>query len=167
MAQRTNGLVEVMNQGSDAVLDMIETGNERAFRVSNIILQELRRTQRDNADLTGQWLSAPTDIIGITKAAVETVTRQQRRRFEIGRTFMDDLTGIREETQDTFRRVMNANRDAVEMGVNAGRNAVGRAAEEIGDQVEKIGDRVEKIGDRAEDLGNATARALKSNRRNG
>ena len=52
MGRRINRFVSTMNESSDAVLDMADMGNERAYKWGKIVLEEARRTQREQADLT-------------------------------------------------------------------------------------------------------------------
>src|SRR5438128_743246 len=82
MGKRINRLMSTMNESSDAVLEMADMGNERAYKWGKIVLEEARRTQREQADLTRTWLEAPVDAIGFTKAAIDTRTRRTppRRR---------------------------------------------------------------------------------------
>jgi len=93
MGKRINRLMSTMNESSDAVLEMADMGNERAYKWGKIVLEEARRTQREQADLTRTWLEAPVDAIGFTKAAIDTWTRRQRRRFELGRQVISEMAG--------------------------------------------------------------------------
>jgi hypothetical protein len=136
--------MDTVDEGSDAFLDMIKFGNDRAYRFSTIVLEELRRTQREQSDLTRQWLDAPTDAIGLTKSALETWTRRQRRRFELTRTFFDEMAVLRDETRDAFERVTSAGREAVSVGVNSTRDAASRGGHEISYRLEDASDAVDK-----------------------
>jgi hypothetical protein len=166
MGRRINRFVSTMNESSDAVLEMADMGNERAYKWGKIMLEEARRTQREQADLTRIWLESPADPIGFTKAAIETWTRRQRRRFELGRQAISEMAGLGSEGRDTFQRIVEANREAVQVGVEAGRNAAtqsGREARETASQVAR------EVSERAEDVADATENASRGNarRRNG
>src|SRR5213593_3637761 len=166
MGRRINRFVSTMNESSDAVLDMADMGNERAYKWGKIMLEEARRTQREQADLTRIWLESPADAIGFTKAAIETWTRRQRRRFELGRQAISEMAGLGSEGRDTFQRIVEANREAVQVGVEAGRSAAtqaGRDARETASQVAR------EVSERAEDVADATENASRGNarRRNG
>jgi len=166
MGQRINRFVSTMNESSDAMLDMADMGNERVYKWGKVIVEEARRTQREQADLTRIWLEAPTDAIGFTKAAIETWTRRQRRRFELGRQAISEMAGVGSETRDTLQRVVEANREAVQVGVEAGRRAAtqaGREARETASQVAR------EVSERTEDVADAAEKASRSNarRRNG
>ncbi|TMG00766.1 MAG: hypothetical protein E6I03_10735 [Chloroflexi bacterium] len=162
MGRRINRFVSTMNESSDAMLDMADMGNERAHKWGKIVLEEARRTQREQADLTRIWLEAPTDAIGLTKAAIETWTRRQRRRFELGRQAISEMAGLGSETRDTFQRVVEANREAMQVGVEAGRNAANQAGREARETVSEV---AREVSERAEDVADVAEKASRNARR--
>jgi hypothetical protein len=162
MGQRINRFVSTMNESSDAMFDMADMGNERLHKWGKIILEEARRTQREQADLTRIWLEAPTDAIGFTKAAIETWTRRQRRRFELGRQAISEMAGLGNETRDTYQRVVEANREAMQVGVEAGRYAANRAEREVRETASQV---AREVGERAEDVADAAAKGSRNARR--
>jgi hypothetical protein len=162
MGQRINRFVSTMNESSDAVLDMADMGNERAYKWGKIVVEEARRTQREQADLTRIWLQAPTDAIGLTKAAIETWTRRTRRRFELGRQAISEMAGLGSETRDTLQRVVEANREAVQVGVEAGRNAANRAEREARETASQV---AREVSERAEDVAEAAEKTSRNARR--
>src|SRR5207247_10824638 len=127
MGQRINRQMSTMNESSDAVLEMADMGNERAYKWGKIVLEEARRTQREQADLTRTWREAPVDAIGFTKAAIDTWTRRQRRRFELGRQVISEMAGVGSETRDTPQRVAEGNREAMQVGIEARRKHASEA----------------------------------------
>jgi hypothetical protein len=136
MGQRINRLFDTVNESQDAFLDAIRSGNERTYRFSKIVIEEAGRTQREQAELAKQWMESPLDPIGLTKSAMDTWTRRTRRRFEIGRTLFSDMISMGDETRDVVQRVVEANREAVGVGVAAGRDAASRAGREVSDRLE-------------------------------
>lgn len=162
MGKRINRLMSTMNESSDAVLEMADMGNERAYKWGKIVLEEARRTQREQADLTRTWLEAPVDAIGFTKAAIDTWTRRQRRRFELGRQAISEMAGLGSETRDTFQRVVEANREAMQVGVEAGRNAANQAGREARETVSEV---AREVSERAEDVADVAEKASRNARR--
>jgi hypothetical protein len=53
------------------------------------------------------------------------------------------MAGMREETRDAFERVAGATREAVTVGVNAGRDAASLAGREISDRLEDASEAVD------------------------
>jgi len=154
MGERINRLFDTVNESQDAFLDVMRSGNERAYRFSKIVIEEAGRTQREQADLAKQWMETPLDPIGLTKSAMDTFTRRQRRRLELGRTLVSDMATIRDETRDVVQRVVEANREAVSVGVAAGRDAASRAGQQISDRLEN-----------ASEVADDAARSVRSNAR--
>jgi hypothetical protein len=143
MGERITRLFDTVNESQDAFLDAVRSSNERAYRFSKIVIEEAGRTQREQSELAKQWMEAPLDPIGLTKSAMDTLTRRQRRRFELGRTLFSDMISMRDETRDVVQRVVEANREAVGVGVAAGRDAAGRAGREVSDRLEDVSEVVD------------------------
>lgn len=146
MGERIDRLIDSVNSTSDAFLDAMRSGNERAYRFSKIVIEEAGRTQREQADLAKQFMEAPLDPIGLTKSTMDTVVRRQRRRLELGRTLASDLAEIRDETRDVVERVVEANREAVGVGVAAGRDAARETAARASDAVARASDAAAQAG---------------------
>jgi hypothetical protein len=177
MGERINRLFDTVNQSQDAFLDAVRSNNERAYRFSKIVIEEAARTQQEQTDLAKQWMESPMDTIGLTKSAIETWTRRQRRRFELSRTFFHELTEVRDETRDVVQRVTSATREAAGVGAEAGREAAARAGEagrqaavRVGEASRNAAARVgEEIAERTEDVSGAAdeaARSVRANARN-
>lgn len=164
MGERINRLFDNVNESQDAFLDVMRSGNERAYRFSKIVIEEAGRTQREQAELAKQWMEAPLDPIGLTKSAMDTFTRRQRRRLELGRTFVSDIASIREETRDVVQRVVDANREAVSVGVAAGRDAASSAGQEISDRLEKASEATDNA---ARSVRSSTRTRTNARKRNG
>jgi hypothetical protein len=177
MGQRINRLFDTVNQSQDAFLDAIRANNERAYRFSKIVIEEAARTQQEQTDLAKQWMESPMDTVGLTKSALETWTRRQRRRFELGRTFFGEIAEARDETREVVQRVASASREAVGVSAEAGRDAAGRVGEASREAAARVGEasrnaaaRVgEEIAERTEDVSEAVdeaARTVRTNARN-
>jgi malonyl CoA-acyl carrier protein transacylase len=170
MGERIDRLIDSVNSTSDAFLDAMRSGNERAYRFSKIVIEEAGRTQREQADLAKQFLEAPLDPIGLTKSTMDTVVRRQRRRMELGRTLVSDLAEIRDETRDVVVRVVEANREAVVVGAAAGRDAARETAARASDVADRVSDVATRAGhevsERLEDASKALDEAPTRGRSN-
>jgi hypothetical protein len=158
MGERIDRLFDTVNESQDAFLDAMRSGNERAYRFSKMVIEEAGRTQREQAELAKQWMEAPLDPIGLTKSAMDTFTRRQRRRFELGRTLFSDMASIRDETRDVVQRVVEANREAVGIGVAAGRDATSQVGREVSDRLEGASEAVDSAASSVRSRTNARKR---------
>lgn len=118
---------EAINDSYDALLDAVKTANDRGYRVSRRLIDEVERGQRDAVDLTQRLASAPRDVAGFYTAAVRNVTDVQSRTLDLTRQFLDEVADSGREARDTVRKVVEANRDAGQAAISATRDAVQRA----------------------------------------
>ena len=56
---------EALTESYDAIIEAIKAGNERGFRVSNNLLAEAQRGQRESIELGKTFAEDPTDIGGL------------------------------------------------------------------------------------------------------
>lgn len=124
MGEQVDRLFDTVNRSSDAFLEAIRFGNDRACRFSKMVIEEAARTQREQADLTKEWMESPIDAGGLTKSAVKTWTQRQRRRLGLSRTFVDEIAG---ETREAVQRAAVANGDGIDAAVEEPSAAVVRA----------------------------------------
>ena len=127
-AETVDKFFDAVNEAYDALLDAARTTNDRGFRVSCKLIDEIERSQREAVDLTRRFASAPRDVTGFYAAAVRSVTDAQGRTLELTRQFLDEVTDSQRETRDTVRKVIDANRAAGQAAIGATREAVGRAS---------------------------------------
>jgi hypothetical protein len=119
---------EAINDSYDALLDAVKSANDRGYRVSRRLIDEVERGQRDAVELTQRLASAPRDVSGFYTAAVRNVTDVQSRTLDLTRQFLDEVADSGREVRDTVRKVVEANRDAGQAAISATRDAVQRTA---------------------------------------
>ena len=117
---------EAINDSYDALLDAVKTANDRGYRVSRRLIDEVERGQREAVDLTQRLASAPRDVSGFYTAAVRNVTEVQSRTLDLTRQFLDEVADSGREARDTVRKVVEANREAGQAAISATRDAVQR-----------------------------------------
>jgi methyl-accepting chemotaxis protein len=122
---------DAVTEAYDALLDAARAANDRGYRVSRKLIDEIERGQKDAIDLTRRLAIAPRDVSGATTAAIRTVTDAQGRVLDLARQILDELTDSQRETRDTFRKVIEANRGAGQAAIEATRDAVGRAGSAV------------------------------------
>ena len=127
----TDKVFAALNQSYDAMIEAIEKGNQRGYRVSKTLLRQARRGQREVVALAKKWSEAPTDLLGFYEALLDAQNRAQTRSLELAREWLDELGGTRGEIGDAMRGVIQANRAASEAVADAARGALGRAVARV------------------------------------
>lgn len=132
MAQTpTDRFFAALNQGYDAIMDVVEKGNQRGYRFSKGALRQARRGEREAVRVTRAWLEAPTDVMGLAESMLDAQTRTQTRGLELGRDWMGELGDAGREVRDSARRLIRANRQAGEAVVDAARDVSQRTADRV------------------------------------
>ncbi len=116
-----------VNEAYDALLDAAKSTNDRGYRVSRQLLDELERGQRDAIDLTRQVATSPRDVAGFYTSAVRSATDAQGRVLDLTRQLLDEVSDSQREGREVIRRVVEANRVAGQAAVEATRQVVSRA----------------------------------------
>lgn len=134
----TDKYFDALTESYDAIIDAIKLGNERGFRLSNNLLAEAQKGQREAVELGKTMADAPTDISGTYKAMMESATKAQGRTLEFARQVFDELSQSREETRQVFEKVFTAQRAAGEAAVEAAREVASTTGERVRSGVERV-----------------------------
>ncbi|HXK33431.1 MAG TPA: hypothetical protein VNM91_05385 [Dehalococcoidia bacterium] len=129
---------QALTESYDAIIEAIKAGNERGFRISNNLLAEAQRGQREAIDLGRKFADDPTDVGGFYRAAMEATTKAQGRTLELARQMFDELSQSRTETRDVIEKVIKAQRAAGEAAVEATRDVASTAADRVRTGVSKV-----------------------------
>lgn len=129
---------EALTESYDAIIEAIKAGNERGYRVSNNLLAEAQRGQREAVELGRTFAADPTDIGGFYRAMMESTTKAQGRALELARQMFDELSESRTESRDVIEKVVKAQRAAGEAAVEATRDLVSTTAERVRTGVTRV-----------------------------
>src|SRR6266480_5250271 len=66
-----------VNEAYDALLDAAKAANDRGYRVSRQLIDEVERGQREAIDLTRRIASSPRDVSGFYTAAVRSARSEE------------------------------------------------------------------------------------------
>lgn len=135
---------EALTESYDALLEAIKLGNERGYRVSNNLLAEAQRGQRESVELGKKFAADPTDIGGFYRAAMESTTKAQGRALELARQMFDELSESRSEARETIEKVVKAQRAAGEAAIEAARDVASTTVERVRTGVSRVTDRVQE-----------------------
>ncbi len=134
MAARTDNVdkfFDAVNEVYDTLLDAVKSANDRGYRVSRKLIDEVERGQREAIDLTRRLATSPRDVAGFYSSAVRSVTDAQGRALELTRQFLDEASDSGREARDTLRKVIEANRGAGQAAISATREVVQRNAPKV------------------------------------
>ena len=135
---------DALTESYDAILEAIKLGNERGYRVSNNLLAEAQRGQREAVELGKKFAADPTDIGGFYRAAMESTTKAQGRALELARQMFDELSESRSEARETLEKVVKAQRAAGEAAIEAARDVAGTTVERVRTGVGRVTDRAQE-----------------------
>ena len=116
-ATASDRIYTALAEGTTAVMGRMKSGNERAFRIANTLLEEVERGQKEALQLGRSFVERPTDLAGYSATLVEKSGEVQERAFELTRQLVDEFATASRETREVTRRVAQAN-------LNAGRAAL-------------------------------------------
>ena len=129
---------EALTESYDAIIEAVKAGNERGFRVSNNLLAEAQKGQRESVELGRKFAEDPTDIGGFYRAVMETGTQAQGRALELARQMFDELSESRNEGREVIEKVVKAQRAAGEAAVEAARDVASTTAERVRTGVTRV-----------------------------
>ena len=129
--QTVDKFFDAVTEAYDALLDAAKSANDRGYRVSRRLIDEIERGQRDAVDLTRRVAVAPADIAGSFTSAVRSLTDSQGRVLDLTRQLLDEATDSGREGRDTMRKVIEANRSAGQAAIEATRETLTRGAERV------------------------------------
>jgi hypothetical protein len=135
---------DALTESYDALLEAIKLGNERGYRVSNNLLAEAQRGQRESVELGKKFAIDPTDIGGFYRAAMESTTKAQGRALELARQMFDELSESRSEARETLEKVVKAQRAAGEAAIEAARDVAGTTVDRVRTGVSRVTDRAQE-----------------------
>ncbi len=140
---------EALTESYDAIIEAIKAGNERGFRISNNLLAEAQRGQREAVELGKKLAENPTDIGGFYRAVMESVTRAQGRTLELARQMFDEMSESRKEGREVIEKVIKAQRAAGEAAIEATRDVASTAAERVRTGVSRVTTRAAEATEQA------------------
>lgn len=132
-----------VNESYDAMLSLMEHGNERGYRASRTALREARKGEREMVGLARKWSEAPRSVFDLMESVVDVQARGSRRALELTREAWENAGEFTDEVQAAARRSIQANRAAGEITIDALRDATSRAIERVRGMEEEAESRIE------------------------
>ena len=120
---------DALNDSYDAIIEAIKAGNERGYRFSKTLIEEVEKGQKEVLELGRKWAGAPTDAAGLLGSVVEAMAKAQSRGLVLARDWLAEVSESRTEARDALQRVVSANQAAAQAAVEAARGLVISATE--------------------------------------
>ena len=133
-----------VNESYDALLDAVKSANDRGYRISRKLIDEVEQSQRDSFDLGRRFATAPADVAGLSASVVRSLTDAQSRTLGLARQLLDEVSDSSREARDTARKVIEANRGAGQAAIEATRSTVKRAGPAVEQAVNGVRARTRK-----------------------
>jgi hypothetical protein len=123
MATTNKGLADrafdAMSETTQAAVERVRAGNERAYRVATAVIREAEWTAQEALGLGRQLVTSPADVLGNTGALYQKSVEAQERALEFGRQLVDELVTATRETRGAAERVARANLELGQPAVEA------------------------------------------------
>jgi DNA anti-recombination protein RmuC len=129
---------EALSESYDAIIEAVKAGNERGYRVSNNLIAEAQKGQKDAIELGKKFAEDPTDVGAFYRSMMEATTNAQGRALELARQMFDELSESRTESREVIEKVIKAQRVAGEAAVEAVRDVASTTAERVRTGVERV-----------------------------
>ncbi len=138
MATRTSTavkIVDALTDGSVAVLEAARSANERNYRISKAVFEEIERGQQETFELGRQFAREPANLSGFSSAAFGKANEAQGRVVELVRQWFSEVQEAGQEARQTLERVTAANRKAAQAAFEGARGLFQQSAENLQDAV--------------------------------
>ena len=130
-----NTLLDALKESNQAVLDAIKRGNERGYRFSKRLVNEVQQGSREVSLLRQRFARRPKNMRGLYESSVELARQGAGHSAQLAKEFLAGATDAGQDVRETARTVIRANRSAAQ----AMAAAVQAAAQDLGRSVRRGG----------------------------
>ncbi len=124
-------ILDALGEVSQAVIERVKAGNERAGRVAGAFIREVEWAQTEAIGLGRQFVTSPTDVLGNSGVLYQKSIEAQERAFDFGRQWIDEMATATRETRGAVERIARANVAVGQPAVEAAREIVSRTRQVI------------------------------------
>ena len=93
-----------VNESYDALLDAVKSANDRGYRISRKLIDEVEQSQRDSFDLGRRFATAPADVAGFSASVVRSLTDAPSRSLGLARQLLDEVSYHNRKARDPARK---------------------------------------------------------------
>ncbi len=106
----------------DVLTDAIAKSAERGIKVTKQLATDVAQGQREALELGKRLASEPSDLSHYYTAVLEATTAAQGRALAFAQATYQEAIGATQDSQESFEKLVKANREAAEAAVDVFRN---------------------------------------------
>ncbi len=122
--ESTTRYLDALQTASEAALEGLKAAREERARFADRLYGEIETAQRRTLEVARRIVEQPTDFAGNWVALLDAQAQAQAQTLDLTRAWWEGFTGARAERRARFEKVWSANREAVNAGVAASREAL-------------------------------------------
>ena len=139
-------IFDALSESSQAVVERVKAGNERAGRVAAAVIREAEWAQNEALGVGRQFVTSPTDLIGNDGVLYQKTIEAQERAFDFGRQWIDEMATATRESRGAFERIARANITVGQPAVDAAREIVSRTRQVIQPGITQVSQAAQAAG---------------------
>lgn len=124
-------LLQALRESYEATRDAIKSGNDRGYRFSRRLVNEVEQGRRELVQLGRRFARNPKDTRGLYQASVDLARRAGSHSTDLARQWVAEAGEAGQEVRETAGKVIRANRSATQAmaaAVQAAARDLARAA---------------------------------------
>jgi hypothetical protein len=106
--------LSALDESFQAMMDAIRKGNERGYRFSRKLLNDVEEGQREMATLARRFARNPRDLSKVYEDGVDLARRNTRQTGEMARQWFAEASDAGREARSTAQAVIKANTEAAQ-----------------------------------------------------
>jgi hypothetical protein len=103
-----------LDESFQAMMDAIRKGNERGYRFSRKLLNDVEEGQREMGTLARRFARNPRDLSKVYEDGVDLARRNTRQTGELARQWFAEASDAGREARSTAQAVIKANTEAAQ-----------------------------------------------------
>ena len=112
---------DALLESYDILVDAVSKTNERGIKVSQNLVQDVVKGQRDAIELSRKLVSEPSDVGQFYTALLESATAAQGRALTFAQNAYQEALAAGTDARETVEKLVEANRETTKAAVDAAR----------------------------------------------
>ncbi len=121
--ETTTRYIDALQTASEAALEGLRAAGEERARFAGRLYSEMETAQRRTLDVARRFVEHPADLAGNWVALIDAQAQAQAQALDLTRAWWENVTTGSAQRRARVEKVWNANREAMDAGVAASREA--------------------------------------------